>query len=40
MPEIPNQPRRRYLAGVLALLAVVFIWVASSFVMNVSVEIT
>ncbi|KAG2207599.1 hypothetical protein INT46_005572 [Mucor plumbeus] len=34
MPEIPNQPRRRYLAGVLALLAVVFIWVASSFVMN------
>ncbi|CAO3651510.1 unnamed protein product [Mucor fragilis] len=34
MPETPNQPRRRYLAGVLALLAVVFIWVASSFVMN------
>ncbi|KAG2211875.1 hypothetical protein INT47_004562 [Mucor saturninus] len=32
MPE--SQPRRRYLAGVLALLAVVLIWVGSSFVMN------
>lgn len=35
MPESQSQPRRRYLAGVVALLAVVFIWVSSSFVMNV-----
>ncbi|GAA5807466.1 hypothetical protein MFLAVUS_000827 [Mucor flavus] len=34
MPDSQNQPRRRYFAGVLALLAVVLIWVGSSFVMN------
>ncbi|KAI8331449.1 hypothetical protein EDC96DRAFT_527187 [Choanephora cucurbitarum] len=34
MPDTQSLPQRRYLAGVLALLAVVFIWVASSFVMN------
>jgi hypothetical protein len=35
MPDSQSQSKRRYLAGVLALLGVVFIWVASSFVMNV-----
>ncbi|KAI8972061.1 hypothetical protein BDF20DRAFT_888294 [Mycotypha africana] len=34
MLDSQSPPRRRYLVGVLALLAVVFIWVTSSFVMN------
>ncbi|KAI8374741.1 uncharacterized protein BYT42DRAFT_615869 [Radiomyces spectabilis] len=34
MDTAQHQPRRRYLGGVLALIAVVFIWVASSFAMN------
>ncbi|RUS32420.1 hypothetical protein BC938DRAFT_475427 [Jimgerdemannia flammicorona] len=34
MPEHNNTQRKRYLVGVLALLSVVLIWVASSFLMN------
>lgn len=32
------QPRRRYIAGVCALIVVVFIWVTSSFAVNVTLE--
>ncbi|KAI9313496.1 hypothetical protein BX666DRAFT_1977045 [Dichotomocladium elegans] len=34
MAEPDSQPRRRYFGGVCALIAVVFIWVSSSFAMN------
>lgn len=36
MVDTDRQPRRRYFGGVCALIAVVFIWVSSSFAMNVS----
>lgn len=35
MVDTDRQPRRRYFGGVCALIAVVFIWVSSSFAMNV-----
>lgn len=38
MVDTDRQPRRRYFGGVCALIAVVFIWVSSSFAMNVRKE--
>lgn len=37
MPSLQSHLKRRYFVGSLALSAVIFIWVASSFAMNVTV---